>query len=94
MTFVEPCGPVESPPGTAIGHINADLFDIGTGRHLGDVCKALDGPSYRAWRDDESRRTYQPGIGHHTGDHAFTTVFGALGTTGDTPAAPGMWLAT
>ena len=89
MTFVEPCGPVESPPGTAIGHVNADLFDIGTGRHLGDVCKALDGPAIapgEMMRADV-RISLESGI--TPGDHAFTTVFGALGTTGDTPAAPG-----
>ena len=90
MTLVEPCGPVENPAGTTIGHINADLFDIATGRHLGDVCEALDGTAIASGKLVRAsiRISLEPSI--TLGDHAFTTVFGALGVDPRVQPPPGM----
>ena len=86
LEFVEPCHNLEEPPGTVVGHIRARLHDIATGQFLGEACN--------------QQVTLQPGdlveanITVHLeadlapGEHTFTVIFGAVGTTGDVAIDP------
>ena len=87
LTLIEPCRDVESPPGTVLGSMDASLHDIPTDDRIGDTCdQRVTLPPGKMVKADVHIHL-QPGVA--SGDYTFTTVFGAVSTTGDLPPAPG-----
>ena len=90
LTLIAPCGGVESPPGTRIGHMEAHVFNIPESVNLGNTCDRnvtlSPGDLVEA---DVLIFDLPPGL---AGDFDFTTLFGAVGQTGDavTPTVAGL----
>ena len=78
LTVVAPCGDVESPPGTVIGQIGADLVDVVTGEYLLSACTAENTVAPGGLLSAGVFIDMEPGLAE--GEYSFTTVFGAIGT--------------
>ena len=87
LKLISPCGDVANPSGARIGFLDAGLVEIPTGRGLGSTCgQVVTLAPLDMVEADVHFHEIDPGL--PTGDHTFTTVFGAVHVSGVDPIDP------
>ncbi len=81
LTIIAPCGNVESPPGTVIGQIGADLVDVVTGEYLLSACARAATIAPGGLLAAAVFIDIDPGLA--AGEYDFTAVFGAIGAANE-----------